>query len=75
MKKLISSCVLMLGAAGAMAQSESDGPSFMQLDADGDGRLSQQEAQADARVAEAFRSLDTDSDGYLSIDEFSALRQ
>lgn len=75
MKKVISTCVLMFGVTAAMAQSESEGPAFMGLDSDGDGRLSQEEAQADARVAEAFRSLDTDSDGYLTIDEFSALRQ
>lgn len=65
--------ILMLAAAAAFAQSDSNAPSFMQLDANEDGRISKQEAEADARVADRFQETDTDSDGLLSLEEFTAV--
>ena len=73
MKTLVSTLTLMLIAGTAFAQSGSDEPSFMQLDANADGRISAEEAQADARVAERFQEADADRDGQLSLEEFSAI--
>ena len=73
MKTLASTLMLMLTAGTVFAQSGSDAPSFMQIDANADGRISKEEARADARVAERFQEADTDRDGHLSLEEFSAI--
>ena len=73
MKTFASTLTLMLIAGSAFAQSGSDAPSFTQIDANADGRISTEEARADARVAERFQDADTDRDGYLSLEEFSAV--
>ncbi len=75
MKTLLGSLVLTLIAAVTFAQTESGEPSFSDLDLNGDGRLSTEEAQADMRVAAAFKRADSDQDGYLSFKEFVAIWQ
>ncbi len=65
--------ILVLAAATAFAQSDSNAPSFMQLDTNEDGRISKQEAEADTRVADRFQEADTDRDGQLSLEEFTAI--
>ncbi len=72
MKTLVTIALFSLGGL-AMAQSESEEPGFLQLDIDADGRLSKNEAQADARVAEKFDEADKDRDGYLNVQEFTAI--
>jgi Ca2+-binding EF-hand superfamily protein len=45
---------------------------FRALDRNGDGRITQQEAQANELVLENFSAADANNDGYLSLAEFSA---
>ena len=44
---------------------------FRQLDTNGDGRISQQEAQKNAPLAQAFSDLDHDDDNHLRAEEIS----
>ena len=46
---------------------------FRQLDADGDGWISVEEAAAQPEVAENFQKADRDRDGRLSFDEFEGV--
>lgn len=46
---------------------------FRQLDADGDGWISVEEAAAQPEVAANFRKADRDHDGRLSLEEFEAI--
>lgn len=46
-------------------------PEFRTLDINGDGRVSEQEAQANATVWEKFAELDSDKNGSLSTDEYA----
>jgi len=73
---------LSLAAAGqAFAQSTAPKPDagaqadvaavFKQADADGDGRLSPQEAQAIPGLSERFDAVDTDKDGAISLQELT----
>lgn len=74
MKTLATSLILSLCAGLALAQSApAEEPDFLALDTNADGRLSKDEAQADARVAERFEDGDADRDGYLSAQEFVAI--
>ena len=73
MKTLLSSLMLMFVTTVAFAQTGHGEPSFADLDANGDGRLSKDEAQADPRVAEAFEKADTNQDGYLNLKEFISI--
>lgn len=52
-----------------VAQGQGD---WMQLDADGDGILSDTEIQADTELAAAVATYDTDADGQLSRVEFDS---
>lgn len=47
-------------------QAVIDGRVFQRLDANGDGRLTPEEARIDGAVAEAFSRIDTDGDGIVS---------
>ena len=48
------------------------GPSFQEMDADKDGKLSRQEI--DAAAEKVFQEADKDRDGYLSEQEFKAIQ-
>lgn len=45
-------------------------PSFSQLDRDGDGVISAEEALANPRISNNFRAADVNGDGYLDRAEF-----
>lgn len=71
----VAVAVAVLGGA-AWAQSTPASPAdapkrpmFSQLDADGDGRISREEAARHPRLGAAFDRLDTNRDGFLSPDE------
>ncbi len=52
---------------------DSIGPAtFTELDSDGDGRISRDEAALDARLAQSFSTHDKDGDGSLSLAEYQA---
>ena len=71
--KMFAVGTLLLLAGMAFAQDEAQEPDFLQLDTNADGRVSKDEAQADARVAEQFDDGDANRDGYLSVQEFVAI--
>lgn len=50
-------------------------PSFAEVDANGDGRISEEEAANYEAVAEYFPYVDEDNDGYLSDVEFEDLKE
>lgn len=78
-KYLAFCAVLAAGAAVAQVpppeqvepQKSVSMPEFRTLDINGDGRVSEQEAQANATVWEKFAELDTDKNGSLSTDEYA----
>ena len=47
-------------------------PSFEELDANGDGAISKQEAAANAGLSQVFDQADANADGSLSADEYKA---
>lgn len=49
-------------------------PSFEELDANGDGAISKDEAAVDPALTQVFGTLDQDADGKLSESEYSAYR-
>lgn len=51
----------------------SQGEGFAQLDANGDGNISREEAQSDPRLAGQWDNLDSNRDGNVDQSEFSAL--
>ena len=55
-----------------MAQAQDAGLVFRALDENGDGQLTQQEAQANELVSANFSGADTNSDARLSLAEFTA---
>lgn len=62
------SLLALIGVAGAaMAQSL---PAFEEVDANGDGQISQEEAAAIEGLD--FATADTDQDGALSMEEYNA---
>lgn len=48
---------------------------FSELDRDGDGRISRQEAADDARISQLFGRLDSDRNGELSPHEYLHVAQ
>ena len=61
------------GNPGVTAPSQSPSASaFMRADADGDGKLTKQEAQRLPAIAAKFDAIDKDKDGALSQLEFDA---
>src|SRR3954471_12241409 len=86
MRKLVlgMSALALVASAAAFAADEDDTrvataesmkPSFTQLDADADGRISAIEAANNSRVAAGFTSADANKDGYLSKNEYLQLAQ
>lgn len=70
------------GTQAASPESETTSPardntapapvSFEELDANGDGAISKEEAAIDPALAQAFDTLDKDADGKLSPAEYAA---
>jgi Ca2+-binding EF-hand superfamily protein len=71
---LILLCSAALLSTAAIADDKSDskgsGDTFKTLDADGDGKISKEEAAANEHLANSFDRLDGNSDGYVSQREF-----
>jgi Ca2+-binding EF-hand superfamily protein len=59
-------------AAAPAAAPQQSGSVFDALDANQDGNIAQQEAEAHPTVAENFTRADANGDGALSRDEFAA---
>ena len=67
---------LLIGAALALASVSAHAavPAFAELDADGNGLISQDEAAKSEVVMASFAAADVDKDGSLSLEEYQALR-
>lgn len=63
--------LMMLFAAGAYAGEKSD-MTFDQLDANGDGQVSAQEASEDSKLSNMWNEVDKDASGTIDHSEFSA---
>ena len=67
-------CTAALLSAAALAddkpEPKASGTSFKALDADGDGKLSKEEAAVNEHIASSFDKLDGNSDGYVTQREF-----
>lgn len=82
MKRFLAFTAAALLSGAAVSQGEEAPPApantpaptsvFDGLDADHDGRIAQQEAQAHPTVAEHFGTADANGDGALSKEEFDA---
>jgi len=75
MKSVTALFLSSLIAMAAPALAQADRPSFAKLDANYDGLISRDEAQANERVAAGFDDADQDRDGSLSVEEFAAMWQ
>ena len=65
MKKLVVVTSLIFASASVIAQDDL----LEALDTDNDGRISLEEASADAALSSVFTDLDVNKDGYLSASE------
>ena len=82
-KLVISLSALALAASAQAADASKDAPAasakdsaaiqaaFKRADANGDGKLSREEAVSLPAVAEKFTQLDKDADGFISAEEFT----
>jgi len=72
MKTALTLTALVLASAsmGVAAETMGAEDAFNQLDADGDGVLTQDETNVDLLLAEQFEMLDADGSGDLSMEEF-----
>ena len=61
-----------VGADARLDLGGLDAQAVVALDVDGDGRLSRQEAAANARLAAAFDTADVDDDDYVTLAELGA---
>lgn len=66
--------VTVLPADTSSTSAAGAAPAFGRLDTDGDGSLTREEAQADARLGSAWQQLDKDDDGRISESEFDSGR-
>ena len=70
---LVLAAAALLSTAALAQQTEgAQSSAFKALDADGNGSISTQEAQASPIVARSFATADQNKDGSLSRDEFDA---
>lgn len=65
MKKIIAISALILASTAVLAGDDL----MTKLDTDNDGRISVEEASADASLSATFTEHDTNKDGYLSASE------
>ncbi|MCW5664940.1 MAG: EF-hand domain-containing protein [Piscinibacter sp.] len=77
MKKLLALLAASSLALGALAQTAAADPAaaqaaFKKADANGDGKLSKDEAAKLPKIASMFDTLDQNKDGALDLAEFSA---
>jgi hypothetical protein len=63
--------VLVVVGLSGMVAAQNSMPSFEEVDANGDGRITQQEAQSIEGLD--FAAADANQDGYLSRAEYAAL--
>jgi hypothetical protein len=59
----------------AQSTASGQGLSWAELDADGNGNLSQQEAQRHEGLSQVFAQADADADGELTADEYRSFFQ
>ena len=71
-KTVITALSILAGSAFGVAQAANI-PSFDELDADGDGYLTQQEASASEEVVSQFGSVDANRDGQLDQSEYELI--
>jgi Ca2+-binding EF-hand superfamily protein len=69
LKHLTLAFAFLLPVAVLAQETEGD---FSTLDANADGSISQEEAQADEMVAQNFEAADADQNGSLSQEEYDA---
>jgi Ca2+-binding EF-hand superfamily protein len=67
---LIAAAVIV--SFGVMAAEQSVSEKFKELDKDGNGYISQEEAQGDKKLVQQFDKVDADTDGQLEMSEFAA---
>ncbi|RLK08366.1 EF-hand domain-containing protein [Ruegeria conchae] len=73
-KTFISAIVLAaVAVSGSSALAKGPRPTFQELDADGDGQVTQ--AEIAAHRNQKFTAADTDGDGQLSVEEMQAAAQ
>jgi Ca2+-binding EF-hand superfamily protein len=71
-KQLLAITATALLSTTALAQNQQGGSPFDILDADHNGSISKDEAQAHPTVAQAFSSADANGDGMITREEFDA---
>ncbi len=62
-----------MAGEGQVIQAIEELPTFNQLDADADGRITPDEANGNQRISELFQTLDSDQDGVLNAEEYAQL--
>ncbi len=72
---VIFSSVLLAGEDSESSMEEHSQSSMQEMDADGDGQLSQEEVAANPELQKNWDSLDTNQDGNMSESEFSAFQE
>ena len=70
MKHLVTTALLALGLSSGAALAQQSGDEMLQqLDTDGDGQVSREEAQASPQLEQNFDQADADGDGQLGPQE------
>jgi Ca2+-binding EF-hand superfamily protein len=71
-KQVLTIVATALLSTAAFAQDQKGGSAFDILDADHNGSINREEAQAHPTVAQAFTSADADGNGMITRQEFDA---